>query len=561
MNRPSAHASLLDELLVPAIALAILVGATVWLTGQLAALLTHGAWPAVGADDLGGIVARLVQSPGDPASAWPAPVREELPGPVLFYAVLVGVGAAPVAIWVWWTERRRARREVRPDAARWATRRDLRPLRVRRPEPGRLTLGRDGGALLAAEPRQSVLVFGPTQTGKTTALAIPAILEWPGPVVCTSVKTDLLRDTIDARRRVGDVLVYDPTGQTGYLPSGWTPLSACITWQGAQRTAAWLVDAARSRNAGIENSEFWFAAAGKLLAPVLLAAGIESGDMGDVMRWVDVQDMDDVRRILHRAGERAAFTVVEGIEAWEPRTRSSIYTTAQTVLAAYQDPAVLGSTLSADISPDRLLGELPTTLYLCAPAHEQRRLQPLFATLVNQLLHAAYERAARSRLDPPLLVVLDECANIAPIRELGNLAATAASHGIQLVTVFQDMSQIDAVYGRDRTPTIVNNHRARLALTGIADERTLSYLERLVGETSATQTSTTRVPGSSDSETTQTAYRALAPAALLRSIPPGEAVLLYGHLHPARIRLRPWYRESSLRRLVHDPAAASSSDP
>ena len=132
MNRPSAHASLLDELLVPAIALAILVGATVWLTGQLAALLTHGAWPAVGADDLGGIVARLVQSPGDPASAWPAPVREELPGPVLFYAVLVGVGAAPVAIWVWWTERRRARREVRPDAARWATRRDLRPLRVRR---------------------------------------------------------------------------------------------------------------------------------------------------------------------------------------------------------------------------------------------------------------------------------------------------------------------------------------------------------------------------------------------------------------------------------------------
>ena len=65
-------------------------------------------------------------------------------------------------------------------------------------------------------------------------------------------------------------------------------------------------------------------------------------------------------------------------------------------------------------------------------------------------------------LDPPLLLVLDECANIAPLRDLPTLASTGAGQGIQLVSVFQDMAQINAVYGRDHAPTIVSNHRAKV---------------------------------------------------------------------------------------------------
>src|SRR4029078_10510962 len=94
-----------------------------------------------------------------------------------------------------------------------------------------------------------------------------------------------------------------------------------------------------------------------------------------------------------------------------------------------------------------------STAYLCAPAHEQRRLQPLFATLVQEIVARAYERSAEisAALDPPLLVVLDECANIAPLRELATLASTGAGQGIQLVSVFQDMAEIYGAYGRYRT--------------------------------------------------------------------------------------------------------------
>ena len=123
------------------------------------------------------------------------------------------------------------------------------------------------------------------------------------------------------------------------------------------------------------------------------------------------------------------------------------------------------------------------TLYLCAPAHDQRRLTPLFVGVLRAVLDTAYDRVTRSGrpLDPPLLVVLDEAANIAPVPDLDALAATAAGHGIQLVTVWHDLAQIQARFG-PRATTVVNNHRAKLFLSGISDPATLDYASHLVGD-------------------------------------------------------------------------------
>ena len=103
-------------------------------------------------------------------------------------------------------------------SSRWARAGDVRRLVVRAPSSGRLVLGRVAGRLVAAEQRHSVIVIAPTQSGKTTGLAVPAVLEWEGPVLACSVKTDLLRDTLARRARLGDVKVFDPTAITG-LPA------------------------------------------------------------------------------------------------------------------------------------------------------------------------------------------------------------------------------------------------------------------------------------------------------------------------------------------------------
>ncbi|HEY2057575.1 MAG TPA: type IV secretory system conjugative DNA transfer family protein [Amycolatopsis sp.] len=442
--------------------------------------------------------------------------------------------------------------------ARWARPNDLHALRVRAGATlrGRLLLGvlatgANGLGLgratgIAAEPGQSLVVVGPTQSGKTTSLAVPAILNWPGPVLAASVKGDLLRDTQAARARRGRVWRIDPTGSTGTVGDEWSPLGDCADWRRACGTATDLCQAARA-DGTTADGDFWYATAAKLLAPLFHAAALDRRSMADVVRWVDTQEVGEVSDVLERSGAPEALDAARATWCRDDRTRSSVYTTAETVLAPFALTAsarsVPAQMTPADFQPvDLLAGEGDNTLYLCAPAHDQRRLRGYFTALTQQVLTHAFEcstRAARP-LDPPLLVVLDEAAHIAPVAELDALAATCASHGIQLVTIWQDLAQVRGRYGT-RAPTVLNNHRAKLFLPGIADPDTLDYASRLVGDEEVTQPSVTRDPTGRRSTTSTTTPRRLLPPEELRCLPRGQAVLVYGTLPPARLRLRPWW--------------------
>ncbi|MGH9017565.1 MAG: type IV secretory system conjugative DNA transfer family protein [Acidimicrobiales bacterium] len=470
-------------------------------------------------------------------------------GPVVFMC------AVAVLLTGWLATRPPARPSAghgsdRDDVARWARRRDLRPLAVSAPVPGRLVLGTAHGRLLATDPGHSLLVVGPTQSFKTTGLAVPALLEWRGPVVASSVKGDLARATVEWRRGQGRVWVYDPTGSTDLGTAGWSPLAEVTGWPAARRMAAALVEAGRTSTGSFTDGDFWYANAAKLLAPLLLAAARSGRTMADVVRWIDEQETDEVAAALESGGEWSALQSLRATWGRDDRQRSAVYTTAETVVEVFAEPTVAASAMPGPgaVDPVGLL-EGNNSLYLCAPAHEQRRLRPLFSGLVTRVIEAAYDRAARGGpLDPPLLVVLDEAANVAPVAELDVLASTAAGHGIQLVTIWQDLAQLTARYG-PRSGTVINNHRAKLFLSGIADPATLDQASALIGE-SERRTASTTVDGgrTSGSTTVSTTFRPLAPADALRRMAPGTGVLISGSLPPARLALRPWYRDRDLRR-------------
>jgi type IV secretion system protein VirD4 len=300
--------------------------------------------------------------------------------------------------------------------------------------------------------------------------------------------------------------------------------------------AADLTETARG-DAPTADGEFWLATAAKLLGPLLFAAARGRRTMTDVVRWVDRQEVGEVADLLEQAGVPEALDAARATWCRDDRTRSSVYTTAETVLAPFALPAPVGATA---FEPGRLL-EGSHTLYLCAPAHDQRRLRGYFTALTHQVLAHAFAVATRSghALEPPLLVVLDEVAHIAPLAELDGLAATCASHGIQLMTVWQDLAQVRARYGA-RAPTVLNNHRAKLFLPGIADPDTLDYASQLIGDEEVTLPSITRDQrGGLSTTSTRTPRRLLSPSDL-RCLPRGQAVMVYGTLPPVRLRLRPW---------------------
>ena len=70
---------------------------------------------------------------------------------------------------------------------------------------------------------------------------------------------------------------------------------------------------------------------------------------------------------------------------------------------------------------------------------------------------------------------------MAPLPNLAEIASTAPSHNIQLISIFHDLAQARSRYAQ-QAETVVNSHRARMLLPGVADLETLRYFSGLVGE-------------------------------------------------------------------------------
>lgn len=426
-----------------------------------------------------------------------------------------------------------------PAVSGWAKRSQLARLLVARPERARVVLGRLGARLVAAEASHSLLVVGPSQSGKTTTLALPALCDWEGPVIATSVKGDLVEGSRARRSLLGEVALFDPTGSTGLPAAGWSPLSSATSWSAARRLAADFSSVGRL-DGGLEDAGYWYAAAERLLAPLLRAGHLAGGQMTDVLAWLEDEATEIPLAVLERAGEAEAARSGRSVFGLEERQRSSIYSTAHSLVAAYGDPDVSSSESRLPrIDPGWLYGGESRTLYLSAPTRSQARLRPVFVALVRQVVDAGLELAARSgRLSSPLLVLLDEAANIAPLDDLDQLVATSVGHGITFLTVWQDLAQIEARYGA-RWATIVNNHRAKVLYPGMSDPRTLELLSSLLGEAEVRERSLTRGEHGAASTSEVRSRAPVAPAGWLRQIPAGRCVLLYGRLPPALLRVRP----------------------
>lgn len=317
------------------------------------------------------------------------------------------------------------------------------------------------GPLVRLSRGHSLLVVGPTQSGKTTSLVIPTVRRWPGPVVVASVKRDVWAGTAPWRERWGQVRALEPASPEGLT---FNPLEGVRSHREALDAARDLAHGAAGR--ATAESEFWNALATKLLGALFAAAVESGGTIYDVVATLEDRRYLEFEFPARAPSVRAALA---SFRQHEPRTADAVATTAEALLAPWQLPQPLAA-LDQAVSGDH-------TLYLVAPRHEQRRYERLFSGVLARLI-AAQQRRHDEGTARPLLVVLDEAAQVAPISDLDQLAATGAGLGVTLLTVFQDFAQIEARWG-ERAATIVNNHATRLVLGGLEDPRAPRYLSAL----------------------------------------------------------------------------------
>jgi type IV secretory pathway TraG/TraD family ATPase VirD4 len=103
---------------------------------------------------------------------------------------------------------------------------------------------------------------------------------------------------------------------------------------------------------------------------------------------------------------------------------------------------------------------------------------------------------------------------------------------------------------------VVNNHRAKLFLSGIADPTTLDHASQLVGDEEVLVPSVTRDPRGARSTTTAPLHRRLVPPDSLRCLAPGTGALVYGSLPPVHLTLRAWWDDPVLVERGERPVSA-----
>lgn len=542
-----------------------------WLVGNLASLVAHRRPLGVSLSDALVALRNMPDHWGDPRHAWSEPAASALPGPVLYWTcaalvilVLLGVGVAVLSRMGRRHEPVDQRRRVGVETqARLAQTRDLRRLLTRRPDPGRFVLARwSGRRTLATEAdlyrrrrgvRGAVGVFGPSQSGKTTGL-IAGVDAWQGPAIVSSVKTDLLRATLDRRSDAGDVKVFDPAGISGMESATWSPLRAAGSLTGALAAAQML---ARSGARGETNHQFWQGQAEQLLAGMLwTAANTKNHSMRNVVKWVleldrpgeeDGGTLAPLVRLLTDHTDPAVAASARAVQGWlhgqwktDDRTTSNVYATARNAVWPWADPNVAASSDGCDITLDWLL-KGSNTLYLCAPLGDETRIGIVFAVLLHDLILQAFDRANRAEvLDPRLLVLLDEAANT-PLPKLPEWASTVTGAGIQLVTVWQSKGQLEQIYGR-QAENVLTNHRSKLVYpSGLSDMATIEYVSALIGnEHVRSDLDEPRWGGGAERQPQRSPSTAVPfiPASVLRRMGVGDALLFHGELPAAWIRGR-----------------------
>ena len=396
-----------EHVLIAALVAAGTVGLVVWGGATLSSIVAGHGPPGIGLGDALRAVPQLLEAPGRPASAWPLSARGRIaPAPLYWFAtgtVLIAVVAVVVVAGRLWRRLTPSRQRLGVDAhARFATRRELRPLLVRKPVPGRFVFGAWNGWLLATENRRwasassprrlgrlwgrvtgrlrageegdvtSLAICGPTRCGKTSQCAEPGLLDWAGPAIVLSVKRDLMDTTIARRRELGEVRVFDPGGflavSRSHIKVGqseiakWSPLRSAHTPSGAKKAGEAL--SSWTPKTGVEGGMDFWTTQGKLLFAGLLgtAALAPRPSMHEVAKWVFNMSMPDADNpqarcppveilnaaVENPATEPAAMGAIQHLHAiWnkpDPKIIASVYATAQTVCDPWLDPKVAAAT-------------------------------------------------------------------------------------------------------------------------------------------------------------------------------------------------------------------------
>ncbi|MFH5210152.1 type IV secretory system conjugative DNA transfer family protein [Antrihabitans sp. NCIMB 15449] len=543
-------------------------------------VITYLCWRA------GSAIAGTDQSiPANPLVAFPALARGELTWPIQATVLLVLVGVLVlVGIGVFSARlvRRGATTRVDHLAEAMAPPRHLAEVhgasakrKAERLRPGVVLDGPDsygipigqtvrGGHSIVMSWEDVGVAFSGPRTGKTQALAIPAVCCAPGAVIATSNKRDLHDHTRGVRETTGRVWISDLQGiaTDGGSQWWWNPLRGLDSLKAARKFAGYFVSASKEDTARVD--AYFDGGAQELLALHMFAAAVGGGDLLHTLGWLSDDDTALPASQLDAAGETMAAEKVRSAQRLNPRQKDGLFDMARRFLNVLNDPDYARSVLPqrrkrfdqdsglATVALSHVLPEFDIdrfatstdTLYAMS-LEGPDSATALTTALVGRLLDAAFVVARRSpggRLPTPIVAVLDEAANVCKLADLPKQYSHAGSQGVVLLTFLQSPAQAGEVWSEQKLATMRQASNMHYFGGGVDDDRYLQSISHQIGEHDVSRWSSSHSSGSKGggSRSQSWSREPIAPISVLAALPKDRAIVMTSGNPPVLVRKSFW---------------------
>ena len=383
---------------------------------------------------------------------------------------------------------------------------------------------------------KNLCLVAPTGSGKTTRFVIPNILQCQGSVIVTDPAGEIFKTTSGHMRSRGyKIQVLQPARLEESLR--FNPLLRLKTPQEFRQLATTI----GNNGASDKSDPFWRIAATNIIYISLSAlVNVEDKRLVNLgnLRWIlnhqgGVNDQG-MNEFMCKYLDDAMFAEYKAFLAQDSKVIASILSSARAAVDLWSDPEVVRLTASDSIDIDRIREE-KTAIYIIIPEDQIR----YFSLVINLFYTACFQHCLKNPEGLPIFFFLDEFGNLGHISNFASIATTLRKRNCSINIILQDISQLAAIYGREEAKSIFSGGMGNKLFFSGSDLETCTYLEKVLGTSTEYE----------KDENGRLIGKPLLTVDQIRRLHKKKGILISGRFRPARVRMKPFFRNSALLKL------------
>ena len=405
-------------------------------------------------------------------------------------------------------------------AARFANTAEIRKAGLLDPKGGldkTILVGKKNGRYLTYGGYQFVILAAPTRSGKGVGIVVPNCLNYSDSLVVLDIKGENFDITSGFRAKHGQkVYLFAPFDEAG-VTHRYNPLEY-ISDDPAQRLGDIDAIGTALYSGGNQNDKFWSENAKDLFRGLCLFV-LERKDLpktfGEILRQASGKGKplkEYIFEELKKAQDtghpfsNACIDCLNRVLSNSENTLAGIVATFGTPLLIFQNPRVDLATSANDFDLREVRRER-MSIYFKMPPNKLKEGSVLVNLFFDQLLNLN-TRVLPSQdktLKQQCLVLLDEMTSIGKVAMIAQAVSYMAGYNMRLLTIIQNKSQLEDVYGKAGALTLLSNHALMVmyAPSPTVQSDAQEYSEMLGYETVKSRSRTSSMQSSSTSTSDQ----------------------------------------------------------